>query len=77
LISTYRDRAKYSTITGGFEHFIEWKDPYPYAPSEIVTDEGQSPKSQELLIQGMLSKGNFIDIIYNFTIFHEQKRAGV
>jgi len=76
LISTYRDRAKYSTITGGFEHFIEWKDPYPYAPSEIVTDEGQSPKSQELLIQGMLSKGNFIDIIYNFTIFHETEESG-
>lgn len=71
LISTYRDRAKYSTITGGFEHFIEWKDPYPFAQSEIQVDEGDIPRSQEILIQGILSKSNFMDIIYNFIIFQE------
>lgn len=72
LISTFREKAKYSTITGQFEHFIEWKDPYPFSLQEISTDNpGEIPSSQHCLIQGMLSKKNFLDIIYNFTIFQE------
>jgi len=27
--------AKYGTITAEYEHFVEWKDPYPYALSDI------------------------------------------
>ena len=37
MVATNRQMATYSTITGEFEHFIEWKDPYPFALSEIET----------------------------------------
>ncbi|MFC1658899.1 type I restriction endonuclease subunit R [Candidatus Omnitrophota bacterium] len=72
VVSTYRTRAKYSTITGELEHFNEWKDPYPYAIDQIQTDKPEEPpSSQHLLIQGMLTKEHLLDIIYNFVVFQE------
>lgn len=38
VIATSRQRACYSTITGEFEHFVEWKDPYPAALSDLETE---------------------------------------
>ena len=74
-ISTCRQTAKYSTITGEFEHYIEWKDPYPSALSDIDTEESESVNSQQILIQGMLTKTNLLDIIQNFTIFQEDDKG--
>ena len=30
MVSTYRDKARVGTITSGMEHYLEWKDPYPF-----------------------------------------------
>lgn len=75
MIATSRQSARYSTITGEFEHFIEWKDPYPFKLSDIDTEGSESVNSQQVLIQGMLSKENFLDIIRSFTIFQENTRG--
>lgn len=74
-IATSNQVAKYGTITSEFEHFVEWKDPYPYSLSEIVPDK--NPTSQEILIHGMLSKRNLLDLLHNFTIYMEDPKAGV
>lgn len=68
-VATYRQKCCYSTITGELEHFIEWKDPYPYKLSDIDTEGGESVNSQQLLTQGMLSPTNLLDIIHSFTVF--------
>ncbi|GAV22719.1 type I restriction endonuclease subunit R [Carboxydothermus pertinax] len=75
MIATSNQVAKYGTITSDFEHFVEWKDPYPYTMSE-VNPEG-SVTSQQLLIHGMLSKQNFLDLLHTFTIFKEDSKGGV
>ena len=36
MVSTHRDRARVGSITAGYEHYLEWKDPYP---AEIVNDD--------------------------------------
>jgi type I restriction enzyme R subunit len=59
----------YSTITGELEHFIEWKDPYPYQLADIDTEGGETVNSQQVLVQGMLSPTNLMDIIHSFTVF--------
>ncbi|MDM7202740.1 MAG: type I restriction endonuclease subunit R [Thermodesulfobacteriaceae bacterium] len=74
-IATSKQVAKYGTITAEYEHFVEWKDPYPYTLSDISATKNIT--SQELLVQGMLSKKNIIDILHNFTIFKEDAKAGV
>ena len=75
MIATSNQVAKYGTITSDFEHFVEWKDPYPYALSEVNPDG--SITSQQLLIHGMLSKQNFLDLLHTFTIFKEDSKGGV
>lgn len=74
-VATSRQVAKYGTITSDYEDFVEWKDPYPYTLSDISSEENIT--SQELLIYGMLSNRNLLDILHNFTIFKEDSKGGI
>ena len=65
MVSTYRDKARVGTISSRLEHFLEWKDPYPLTIDEV----GEQPKSQNVLIAGLFSRDNFLDIMRNFTVF--------
>ena len=65
MVSTHRDKARVGTITSHMEHFLEWKDPYPLTREQV----GSGPTSQELLIAGLFTKKNFLDIVQNFTVF--------
>lgn len=74
-IATSNQTAKYGTITAEYEHFVEWKDPYPYTLSDINPE--RSVTSQQVLVQGMLAKGNILDLLHTFTIFKEDSKGGV
>ncbi len=74
MVATFRQKAKYGTITANEEHFVEWKDPYPYSLSDI--DPLGNITSQEILIQGMLSKDNLLEILHTFTLFKEETGKG-
>ena len=74
-VATINQKAKYGTITSNSEHFIEWKDPYPYSLSDIP--KKTTITSQDILIQGMLSKNNLIDILHTFTIFKESSEGDI
>lgn len=70
VVATSGRDAKYSTITGFAPHFLEWKDPYPYATNDpIVTPHGGVANTHDMLIAGMLEPSHLLDIIYNFTAF--------
>lgn len=69
VVSTCFHDARYTSITGGLSHFIEWKDPYPYKLSDIRTDS--IPSSQEILVAGMLEPSHLIDIVRNYTVYNE------
>lgn len=75
MIATSNQTAKHGTITAEYEHFVEWKDPYPYALSDISTQGNIT--SQQVLVQGMLSKNNLLDLLHTFTIFKEDSKGGV
>ena len=65
MVSTHRDKARVGTITSHVEHFLEWKDPYPLTKEQV----GPEPTSQEVLIAGLFTRKNFLDIVQNFTVF--------
>ena len=65
MVSTHRDKAKVGTITSRMEHFLEWKDPYPLTVEQV----GAAEASQDVLIAGLFSKANFLDVMQNFTVF--------
>lgn len=68
-IATFRHKCCYASLTGEYGDFIEWKDPYPYSISEIDTEGSETVNSQQLLIQGMLSRGNLLDLLHTYTVF--------
>lgn len=75
-VVTSNQSAKYGSITSEQEHFYEWKDPYPYSLSEINPNKS-TITSQEVLVQGMLSKSNLLEILQTFTLFVEDPKGGV
>lgn len=68
-IATFRQKASYASLTGGFDDYIEWKDPYPYNLAEIDTEGSETVNSQQILIQGMLSRENLLDLVHTYTVF--------
>ncbi len=76
MIGTYRQVARFSTISGGYDHYLEWKDPYPYRFSDINPD-GKTPNSQQLLVQGMLHPDNLLDFVENFTVSKENDKGQI
>jgi type I restriction enzyme, R subunit len=69
-VATARYTAKYGTITSDYEHFVEWKDPYPYSLSDIDPN-ATTITSQQILVQGMLNKNTLIELLHTFTIFKD------
>jgi len=69
-VATARYTAKYGTITSDYEHFVEWKDPYPYSLSDI-DPTATTITSQQILVQGMLNKDTLIELLHTFTIFKD------
>jgi type I restriction enzyme, R subunit len=58
--------AYLGTISSKYNHYLEWKDPYPFTKDMVkdVEDFGQN-----IFIQGLLEKKNLLDIMRNFLIF--------
>ena len=65
MVSTHRDSARVGTISSRAEHYLEWKDPYPLSAEDL----GDSPNSQQILIAGLFTHRNFLDVIQTFTVF--------
>lgn len=65
MVPTCFNKAHVGTISSRPEHYLEWKDPYPLKLEDI----NEKPSSQEVLIAGVFSPANFLDLIRNFIVF--------
>lgn len=54
------------TISSKYNHYLEWKDPYPFKKSDIEDVENNG---QNLFIQGILEKNNLLKIMEHFILF--------
>lgn len=87
-IATHGEEARFGTITGEFEYYLNWKDIFPevYKTFDInsyTSDEEErygsnglhkQPKvRQEVTIQGLLNKEVLLDVMRHFTLFLEIK----
>jgi type I restriction enzyme R subunit len=64
LIVSNGHRARYGSITSGWEHFAEWK-------RQEERDKGSV--EAEALLNGMLAKDRLLDIVENFILFDGSK----
>ncbi len=89
-IATHGEEARFGTITGGYEYYLNWKDIFPedyktidlknYDEEEKVRYQNnglnKSPDvRQEVVIQGMLNKIILLDVLQHFTLFMEIKQG--
>lgn len=58
--------AYLGTISSKYNHYLEWKDPYPFKRDDVI---GVGDNGQNLYIQGLLEKNNLLDIMRNFILF--------
>lgn len=66
-IITRGTEARFGSVTGEFDHYLNWKDIFPEEFRTVqVTPEEQR---QEVLICGMLNKVILLDVLKNFTVF--------
>jgi type I restriction enzyme R subunit len=72
-IITHGTEARFGTITGEFDHYLNWKDIFPevYRTVQISPDK----ERQEVLILGVLNKEILLNILKNFTVFMEIKKG--
>jgi len=68
LIATCGQQAKYATVGAKLRHYGEWKDPYPMTLSDL----GSEVNPQDILVAGMLTKRNLLDLIQNFIVFEAE-----
>ncbi|RWX44543.1 type I site-specific deoxyribonuclease, HsdR family [Candidatus Electrothrix aarhusensis] len=74
MVSTCGTKAHLGTISSGPEHYLEWKDPYPLRKEDVnningINNVNEKPSSQEVLLAGVFSPNNFLDLIRNFIVF--------
>lgn len=58
--------AYVGTISSRYNHYVEWKDPYPFKLKDIPDVEHTG---QNIFLQGLLEKHNLIDLMRNFILF--------
>ena len=64
LIVSNGARARYGSITSGWEHFAEWKR---------LDEADKGSLDAEVLLNGMLAHDSLLDIVGNFILFDESK----
>jgi type I restriction enzyme R subunit len=89
-IATHGEEARFGTITGGYEYYLNWKDIFPedYKNIDIQTYDDEEKiryqnnglhknpdVRQEVVIQGMLNKQILLDVLQHFTLFMEIKQG--
>ncbi len=68
LIVSNGHRARYGSITSGWEHFAEWK-------RQDETEKGDL--DAKVLLDGMLDKRNLLDLLEHFILFDASKSGPV
>ena len=64
LVVSNGDKARYGTITSGWDHFAEWK--------RLEESDAGSLEAQ-MLLNGMFEHNRLLDIVENFILFDESK----
>jgi type I restriction enzyme R subunit len=65
LIVSNGHRARYGSITSGWEHFAEWK--------RLEEDDRKGSVDAERLLNGMLAHEPLLDLVENFILFDASK----
>lgn len=72
-VVTCGDDARIASVSAMYEHYLSWKDPYPFS----VKDISEQPNLQQVLLKGVFDRRNLLDIIKNFIIFEKSNNKTI
>jgi type I restriction enzyme, R subunit len=76
LVVTCLEQARYGTILTPQRYYFGWKVPYPLSADDLKKELGKTPNRQELLMYGLLTPENLLDIVRNFIAFERDPKTG-
>lgn len=76
LVATCGPAACYGTVTTPHRFYAEWKTLWPSSDAEFTKAYGHAPSAQEMLIEGMFSRSNLLDLVRNFIVFERDPDTG-
>ena len=68
-VALKRADARYGTVCTELPRYAEWKTVYPISRFDLERQIGRTPTKQDILLAGMLSKSNLLDVVRNFIVF--------
>ena len=74
-VATCFEAARVGTVGAQYEHYLEWKDPYPQTDTDIAAElglDGGEIEAQQRLVGGLLRPEHLLDVIQNFTLFDQK-----
>jgi len=76
VVVTSGTASLYGAVGAPAHSYSEWKDPYPLTVSQLEHRLGRRPDAQDLLVYGLLSPANLLDVIQNFILFNPDFTLG-
>ncbi len=76
LIATCDQAAVYGTVTTPHRYYADWKTLWPSSEADFVKTHGHAASAQEIMLEGMLSPANLLDLIQNFIVFERDAATG-
>ncbi|MFZ0328048.1 MAG: type I restriction endonuclease, partial [Nitrososphaeraceae archaeon] len=77
LVATCGNLARHGTVGASVNHYARWSEAYPLTEQDIEKMCGFTPREQEILIAGMLSKSHILDLLKNYVIYEVQNNKKI
>ncbi len=75
-IATCEQDVVYGTATTPERFYARWKDPWPHELAAIEAEIGRPPTPQDVLLYGVLTPENLLDLVRNFVAFEKDGSSG-
>lgn len=75
-IVTCLQDALYGTMGTPERFYLRWKEPWPHELAAIEAALGRPATPQDVLVYGMLSPDNLVDLVRNFVVFERDPHSG-
>jgi type I restriction enzyme R subunit len=71
-VALKRSDAQYGTVLTPLNRYTHWKSAFPLTKFDLERKIGHMPTPQDILLTGMLSTENLLDLLRNFVVFDRE-----
>ncbi len=75
-VATCGQDAFYATVGTPERYYKRWQVPYPLTVDELKEEMGEEPTLQDVLLFGLFTPDNLLDLVCNFVVFDRDPSTG-